>query len=270
MSRTQLVLCVHPGSPFKNAQELVAHANLGKLTFASAGIGTGIYLASEQFRQVTGIEIVVAPSRGGAPALADFLSGKVDFTFGAVPTIKPHIEGGKARGLGVTHGHAPQLTGTVKFGQLGRRDLTAVHHAAALHPPAALVLGQPPVTGRRTGEAHRRATIAGEPTLTPLDARLQQPHRARQALDAEQHATIPIGPQAIRRAEDDLLSIQCRRVHRVASARELQIPGEGLRLRQERVAFRQQALHRPQLVHLHRAATGERGGRDDAQPKSGG
>ena len=58
LSRTQLVLCVHPSSPFKTAQELVAFAkaNPGKLTFASAGIGTGIHLAGEQFRQVTGID----------------------------------------------------------------------------------------------------------------------------------------------------------------------------------------------------------------------
>ena len=64
LSRTQLVLCVHPSSPFKSAQELVAFAkaNPGKLTFASAGIGTGIHLAAEQFRQVTGIEIVIVRS----------------------------------------------------------------------------------------------------------------------------------------------------------------------------------------------------------------
>ena len=95
LSRTQLVLCVHPSSPFKTAQEFVAHAkaNPGKLTFASAGIGTGIHLAGEQFRQVTGIAIVIVPYRGGAPALADFLSGKVDFTFGAVPTIRAAYPG---------------------------------------------------------------------------------------------------------------------------------------------------------------------------------
>src|SRR5262245_41652201 len=93
LSRTQLVLSVHPSSPFKTAQELVAFAkaNPGKLTFASAGIGTGIHLAGEQFRQATGIEIVIVPYRGGAPALADFLAAKVDFTFGAVPTIRGHI-----------------------------------------------------------------------------------------------------------------------------------------------------------------------------------
>src|SRR5215216_4718044 len=74
LSRTQLVLCVHPSSPFKSAKDLVEHAkaNPGKLTFASAGIGTGIHLAGEQFRQVAGIDVVIVPYRGGAPMLADF------------------------------------------------------------------------------------------------------------------------------------------------------------------------------------------------------
>ena len=125
------MLCVHPSSPFKTAQELVAHAkaNPGKLTFASAGIGTGIHLAGEQFRQVTGIEIVVVPYRGGAPALADFLSGKTDFTFGAVPTIKPHIEGGKARGLrrharprAAVAGHPEHGGDRLRLGRFRQRD----------------------------------------------------------------------------------------------------------------------------------------------------
>ncbi|MBM3529506.1 MAG: tripartite tricarboxylate transporter substrate binding protein [Alphaproteobacteria bacterium] len=121
LSRTQLVLSVHPSSPFKTAQELVAHAkkNPGKLTFASAGIGTGIHLAGEQFRQVAGIDVVIVPYRGGAPMLQDFLAGKTDFTFGAVPTIKPHIEAGKVRGLGVTRGRAPQLPGIPSMEEIG-------------------------------------------------------------------------------------------------------------------------------------------------------
>ena len=138
LSRTQLVLCVHPSSPFKTAQELVAHAkaNPGKLTFASAGIGTGLHLAGEQFRQVTGIEIVVVPYRGGAPALADFLSGKTDFTFGAVPTIKPHIEGGKARGLGVTRGRAPQLPGIPSMEEIGYGSVDSASEMGLIVPAA--------------------------------------------------------------------------------------------------------------------------------------
>ena len=144
LSRTQLVLCVHPDSPFKTAKALVDHAkaNPGKLTFASAGIGTGIHLAGEQFRQVAGIEIVIVPYRGGAPALADFLSGKTDFTFGAVPTIKPHIEGGKARGLGVTRGRAPQLPDIPSMEEIGYGSVDSASEMGLIVPtstPAVIV-----------------------------------------------------------------------------------------------------------------------------------
>ena len=138
LSRTQLVLCVAPSSLFKSAQELVAFAkvNPGKLTFASAGIGTGIHLAAEQFRQVTGIAIVIVPYRGGAPALADFLSGKVDFTFGAVPTIREHILAGRARGLGVTRGRAPQLPDVPSMEEIGYASVDSASEMGLIAPAA--------------------------------------------------------------------------------------------------------------------------------------
>ena len=144
LSRTQLVLCVHPSSPFKTAPELVAFAkaNPGVLTFASAGIGTGIHLAAEQFRQVTGIDILIVPYRGGAPALADFLSGKVDFTFGAVPTIREHILSGGARGLGVTRGRAPQLPDIPSMEELGYASVDSASEMGLIVPastPAPIV-----------------------------------------------------------------------------------------------------------------------------------
>ena len=138
LSRTQLVLCVHPSSPFKTTKELIDHAkaNPGKLTFASAGIGTGIHLAGEQLRQAAKIEFVVVPYRGGAPALADFLAGKTDFTFGAVPTIKPHIDGGKARGLSVTRGRAPQLPGIPSMEEVGYGSVDSASEMGLIVPKA--------------------------------------------------------------------------------------------------------------------------------------
>src|SRR5712691_8912709 len=138
LSRTQLVLCVNSSSPFRTAQDLVAFAkaNPGTLTFASAGIGTGIHLAAEQFRQVTGIEIVIVPYRGGAPALADFMSGNMDFTFGAVPTIREHILGGRARGLAVTRGRAPQLPDIPSMEELGLASVDSASEMGLIVPAA--------------------------------------------------------------------------------------------------------------------------------------
>lgn len=164
LSRTQLVLCVHPSSPFKTAKELVDHAkaNPGKLSFASAGIGTGIHLAGEQFRQVAGIDIVIVPYRGGAPALADFLSGKVDFTFGAVPTIKPHIEGGKARGLGVTRGRAPQLPGIPGMDEIGYGAVDSASEMGMIVPaatPPAIVATLQKISADAVRDPAFRATL---------------------------------------------------------------------------------------------------------------
>jgi len=82
LATTPLVLVVHPSVPAVTAQELVALAKAkpGEITFASAGLGTAIHLAGEQFRQVAGVEINHIPYRGGGPSVIDLLAGKVDFT----------------------------------------------------------------------------------------------------------------------------------------------------------------------------------------------
>jgi tripartite-type tricarboxylate transporter receptor subunit TctC len=138
LSRTQLVLIVHPSSPHKTAQELIAHAkaNPGKLTFGSAGIGTGIHYAGEQFRQIAGIDIVVVPYRGGAPMVTDFLSGKLDFTFGAVPTIREHIYAGKVRALGTTRGRSPQLPDTPSLEEIGLGSVDSTSEMGLVVPAA--------------------------------------------------------------------------------------------------------------------------------------
>jgi tripartite-type tricarboxylate transporter receptor subunit TctC len=164
LSRTQLVLAVHASSPFKTAQELVAFAkaNPGKLTFASAGIGTGIHLAAEQFRQVAGIDIVIVPYRGGAPALADFLAGKVDFTFGAVPSIREHILAGKARGLGVTRGRAPQLPDIPSMEEIGYASVDSASEMGLVVPaatPVAIVEQLQQVSSNAVKDAAFRASL---------------------------------------------------------------------------------------------------------------
>src|SRR6187455_146113 len=83
LATSPLVLVVHPDVPAKTAEGLVALARQkpGEVTFASAGLGTAIHLAGEQFRQVARIEINHIPYRGGGPSVIDLLAGKVNFTF---------------------------------------------------------------------------------------------------------------------------------------------------------------------------------------------
>ena len=124
LAMSPLVLVVHPDVPAKTAEGLVALARQkpGEVTFASAGLGTAIHLAGEQFRQVAQIEINHIPYRGGGPSVIDLLAGKVNFTFSTIPAILEHVRGGRVRALGITgvrHTHLPDVPTMAEVGLAG-------------------------------------------------------------------------------------------------------------------------------------------------------
>jgi tripartite-type tricarboxylate transporter receptor subunit TctC len=98
------VLVVPARVQAKNVAELVAlaRANPGKLSYASAGIGTTFHFCAEMFKDSTGTFIVHVPYRGGGPALVDTLSGQVDMSFPTLSAALPHIKSGMLRALAVT------------------------------------------------------------------------------------------------------------------------------------------------------------------------
>ena len=98
------VLVVHPSVQAKTVSELVAYAkaNPGKLSIASAGVGTSQHLSIELLKSMTGADIVHVPYKGGAPALSDVIGGQVPGMIAGLPTAIASIRSGKVRALGVT------------------------------------------------------------------------------------------------------------------------------------------------------------------------
>jgi tripartite-type tricarboxylate transporter receptor subunit TctC len=98
------VVEVNPSLPIHTIPELIAYANAnpGKLNFASSGVGSTLHVAGELFKMMTGTDIVHVPYRGGAPALIDLMSGRVQLMFDNVPTSLQFIKAGKLRPLAVT------------------------------------------------------------------------------------------------------------------------------------------------------------------------
>ena len=98
------VLVVHTDVPAKNVQELIAlaRARPGQLNYASAGGGSAMHMAAELFRYMTNIDYVHVPYKGGAPAMADLLAGRVTMLFDSVGTVHQHLKGGRIRALAVT------------------------------------------------------------------------------------------------------------------------------------------------------------------------
>jgi tripartite-type tricarboxylate transporter receptor subunit TctC len=98
------VLVVPTRVPATNVAELLrlARASPGKLSYASAGVGTTFHLCGEMFKDSTGTYILHVPYRGGGPALQDTLSGQVDMSFPTLAAAVPHVKAGTLRALAVT------------------------------------------------------------------------------------------------------------------------------------------------------------------------
>jgi tripartite-type tricarboxylate transporter receptor subunit TctC len=97
-------LIVNPDVPARTVQELIALAKKepGKLTYASAGIGTASHIPAEVMKAQTGTDILMVPYRGVAEAMTDLLAGRVDMFFVGTQIALQHVETGKVRALAVT------------------------------------------------------------------------------------------------------------------------------------------------------------------------
>jgi tripartite-type tricarboxylate transporter receptor subunit TctC len=98
------VLVVNPSLPVKNVNELIAlaRAKPGQLNFASGGIASFNQLCAELLKMSTKIDIVHVPYKGGGPAVADLVGGKVDMLFTGAPVTMSHIKSGRLKVLAVT------------------------------------------------------------------------------------------------------------------------------------------------------------------------
>lgn len=97
------VLVVPPARGWNTLADLVAAAKArpGALNFSSVGVGTATHLSAERFVSSAGIRAVHVPFKGGAEAMLEVIAGRVDFFFGPVALVLPHIREGKLRALAV-------------------------------------------------------------------------------------------------------------------------------------------------------------------------
>jgi tripartite-type tricarboxylate transporter receptor subunit TctC len=91
-------------SGYNSLAELVAaaKANPGSLTFPSAGLGSTMHLATEQFAAASGLKMLHVPYRGGAPAATALTSGEVPVGLVALSAVLPLVDSGQVRLLAVT------------------------------------------------------------------------------------------------------------------------------------------------------------------------
>lgn len=170
--------------PFKTLADVVAHAkaNPGKMTYASAGNGSGQHVLAAALWQLAGVEITHVPYRGAQAAYADLLGGRVDMFFDLTPTTRAHIESGKVFPLAVSGAERNALQPTVPtINETGvaRLDLESWfgYFAPRGTPPAALqrlrtelaaVIAEPELRDVFTKAGGKPLTISVEQTSAML------------------------------------------------------------------------------------------------------
>jgi tripartite-type tricarboxylate transporter receptor subunit TctC len=100
----QQILVVHPSLPVRNVKDLLALARKepGKITYATAGIGSGSHISTELFNAMADIKLTHIPYRGSGPAQSDLIAGHVPMAITTVPPAIAQIRSGLLRAIAVT------------------------------------------------------------------------------------------------------------------------------------------------------------------------
>jgi tripartite-type tricarboxylate transporter receptor subunit TctC len=130
--------------PQKNLKELIAFArdNPEKITFASAGKGSGQHIAMAVTAQLAGVKLTHVPYRGAQAAYQDILGGRVDLFFDISSTARSQVDSGTVKALAVSsrdrqamHPDVPSVTET-GVAQLDMESWFGLFAPAATPAPA--------------------------------------------------------------------------------------------------------------------------------------
>ncbi|MES2189405.1 MAG: tripartite tricarboxylate transporter substrate binding protein [Pseudomonadota bacterium] len=98
------VLVVSAQSPVRDMKEFLALAKSrpNGLSYGSAGSGSSNHLSSALLGQATGLPFTHVPYKGSSAAMTDLMGGQVDWMFATISEIKPFVQAGKMRALGIS------------------------------------------------------------------------------------------------------------------------------------------------------------------------
>jgi tripartite-type tricarboxylate transporter receptor subunit TctC len=166
LSSYMFFLVVHPSTPARSVQQLIALAKAkpDQLTYASVGVGSGTHLAGELFKSMTGTRMIHVPYKGSGPSIIDLVGGQVAMTFGST-SVLPHVQTKKLILLGVSGAQrssfVPEAPTIAESGVPGY-EVTAWN---ALFAPA----GTPPAIVNRLNQLVRQG-LAHPDTKAVMDA----------------------------------------------------------------------------------------------------
>jgi len=104
VAKAPLAIAVNKNLPITDVKTLVAYgkANPGKLSFAIGSTGSAGHLATELLRRASGIEYLIVPYKGSAPAYQDLVGGQIDAFIDPILGSASFAKAGQLRVVAVT------------------------------------------------------------------------------------------------------------------------------------------------------------------------
>src|SRR6478672_4315008 len=101
LASVYLALVVHPSVEASSVQEFIALAKRkpGAITFSGSGPGAHVTMATELFKSMAGIDVVIVEYKSGGPAVIDLLGGHTQAMLATIPSVLSHIKAGKLKVL---------------------------------------------------------------------------------------------------------------------------------------------------------------------------
>lgn len=99
-----MLVVVPDASPAKTLKDLIAMAKdkPGAVNFGSAGVGSQVHLAAENFADAAGVDVSHVPYKGEAPAYTDLIAKQTQFMVGNFAAASALLGNGRLRALAVT------------------------------------------------------------------------------------------------------------------------------------------------------------------------
>jgi tripartite-type tricarboxylate transporter receptor subunit TctC len=135
-----LLLMTRQDLPPNNLQEFIAYAkaNDGKLTFSSGGTGTSSHISCVMLNQIMGTEATHVPYRGGGPAFADLIAGRIDYICNYVSIGAQAVKQGQVKAIAMlAKSRTPLLPDLATADEQGLTDFDVSAWNAILLPKSA-------------------------------------------------------------------------------------------------------------------------------------
>jgi tripartite-type tricarboxylate transporter receptor subunit TctC len=174
------IVSVPTDLPAKTLKEMFALGKTkpGGLSFGSPGVGTPSHMLAAVLAKTTGTPMQYVHYRGGAPMMADLITGRVDFALASITVAKSNFAAGKLRGLAIDYNkrsdHLPDVPTLTELGYGDAKVASWFGVAAPAGTAPAIVakLHESFVNASRDPELIKRLGDNGTPIETTTPAQM--------------------------------------------------------------------------------------------------